>query len=332
MHKPPFSRTLRRAMAAALLAAVSVSSHAALFGSLQVFGDSLSDAGNNGVVLGNGGLPPTSNLYIPSGAPYASGTYSNGPVWVSSFVSAMGLPASAAVPSLLGGGDSAYGAARTNDGSLFPLNVTGQVNSFLAGVSTLPGDGLYVIAVGGNDVRDTIAALATGSPPTVIGPAAAAYAAAVGNLVDALQAKGAQHIVVWNTPDIGKSPYALSFPVPGLSGLSTSVALAYNQALAFRLAGEPGVIPFDIFGTVDAIVANPGDYGLVNVTDACGAAINACSTSTALFYDGIHPTAAGHALLASAMMSTVLAAVPEPSSVLMLAAGIGVLVLRRRRA
>jgi outer membrane lipase/esterase len=332
MHKS----TLRRALAATLLAAFGVAGHAAnadtsaLFGSLRVFGDSLSDGGNNAVALGTGGGAPTSNLYIPSGAPYASGTYSNGPVWVSGFVAGLGLPAALAGPSLLGGGDNAFGGARTNDGSLAPPSAVNQVAGFLAGVTTLPADGLYVIAIGANDARDTTQAVATGSPFSIIATQAAQYATAVGSMVDALQAKGAQHIVVWDVADIGKTPFALS--VPGLSGLGTTVAQAYNLALAGRLAGEAGVIPFDIFGVVDAIVANPGAYGLVDVTNACGAAINACSTSTALFYDGIHPTAAGHALLASAMLTTVLAAVPESSSVLMLAAGMVVLVLRRRRA
>ncbi len=330
--------TLRGTLAAALLVALSAGAHAAdsetsaFFGSLRVFGDSLSDSGNNAVFLGTGGPPPTSNLSIPSGAPYASGTYSNGPVWVSSFAAGLGLPAASAAPSLLGGGDNAFGGARTNDGSSLPPSAVNQVNGFLGGVSTLPANGLYVIAIGGNDARDTTQSVATGASPTIIATAAAQYAAAVGSMVDALQAKGAQHIVVWDVPDIGKTPLALS--VPGLSALGTGVAAAYNQALAARLAGEAGVITFDIFGVVDAIVANPGAYGLVNVTDACGAVINACSASlgTSLFYDGIHPTAAGHALLGSAMLATVLAAVPEPSSVLMLTAGMVVLVLRRRRA
>jgi outer membrane lipase/esterase len=118
----------------------------------------------------------------------------------------------------------------------------------------------------------------------------------------------------------------------GFSGVGTSVASAFNAALAVRLSGEAGVIPFDIFGVVGGVVANPGAYGLTNVTDACGAVVNACSSSlsTALFYDGIHPTAVGQSIIATAMINTVAAAVPEPSTWLMLAAGVAVLVVRRR--
>jgi outer membrane lipase/esterase len=329
----------KRSAAAALLTAFSLVSQAqdvlavSPFTSLKVFGDSLSDSGNNAVLLGTGGGVPTSNFYIPSGAPYASGTYSNGPVWVNAFAAAEASLADAG-PWLAGGGNYAFGGARTNtDGVGLPYSATTQLNTFLAGLggTTLPSSGLYVIAVGGNDVRDVVQALGGGAPLSSISTAASAYALAVGNMVDALQAKGAQHIVVWDAPDVGKTPVALA---AGFSGVGTSVAAAFNAALAVRLAGEAGVIPFDIFGVVGGIVANPGAYGLVNVTDACGAVVNACSASlgTSLFYDGIHPTAAGQAILATAMMSTVAAAVPEPSTWLMLVAGVAVLVVRRRRA
>jgi phospholipase/lecithinase/hemolysin len=331
----------RHSLVAAAMLTVSFASLADVlpplspYTSLKIFGDSLSDSGNNAILLGTGGGVPTSNTYVPSGAPYASGTYSNGNVWVNAFAAAEGLPL-AATPSLLPGGSNyAAGGARTNDASIYPPSATAQVNSFLAGVTTLPSTGLYVIAIGGNDVRDVTQAVALGSsPPSAVGPAALAYANAVGDMVDALQAKGAQHIVVWDAPDVGKTPALLSGFGGAFASLATSVATAFNGALAGRLAGEPGVIPFDVFGVVDAIVANPAAYGLTNVTDACGAVINACSSdlSTALFYDGIHPTAAGHAILASAMFSTVAAAVPEPATWLMLAAGVGLLVLRRRRA
>ena len=50
--------------------------------SLCVFGDSLSDSGNNRIVLGvsGAGQTITSNACIPS-LPYPSGTYRNGSVW-----------------------------------------------------------------------------------------------------------------------------------------------------------------------------------------------------------------------------------------------------------
>jgi hypothetical protein len=43
-----------------------------------------------------------------------------------------------------------------------------------AGVAALPATGLYVIAIGGNDVRDIAQAVATGASPATIATAAAA--------------------------------------------------------------------------------------------------------------------------------------------------------------
>jgi outer membrane lipase/esterase len=78
-----------------------------------------------------------------------------------------------------------------------------------------------------------------------------------------------------------------------------------------QLAGDLGVSIFDIYGLGTTIAANPGMFGLVNVTDACGAPSNACDPATAEYWDGIHPTAAAHMLIADAFLAE---AVPEPST------------------
>ncbi|MFN8895557.1 MAG: hypothetical protein ACK5Y8_17685, partial [Betaproteobacteria bacterium] len=106
-----FTRPILRlaAIASVLLAAAAPA--AAQFSSLTVFGDSLTDSGNNALVIGaNGSQVITGNTYIPS-QPYASGTYSNGATWVSSFAAGIGL-APSALPSLAGGGNYAFGGAR----------------------------------------------------------------------------------------------------------------------------------------------------------------------------------------------------------------------------
>ena len=73
------------------------------------------------------------------------------------------------------------------------------------------------------------------------------------------------------------------------------------------------------------MAAHPAAYGFVNATDACGA-LATCDPQKYFFWDGIHPTSAGHDLLAR----TLLAAVPEPGSWLMLAAGLLLVALRAR--
>jgi phospholipase/lecithinase/hemolysin len=320
-----------RLFAAGTLAAASlfsVGAHA--YTGLYVFGDSLSDAGNVALAIGaDPGQVITGNSYIP-GQPYASGQFSNGDVWLKSVAVSLGLPA-AGVPSLTTvGTDFAFGGARVaTDGPGLSPSLTLQANLFLAGSGgVVPAGGLFVVAGGGNDARDTLqAAAVSGTPFSVITADAASFANAVGNLVDQLQAAGAQNIIVWDVPNLALAP-AVTALGAGAAFLGGQVSLAMNNALALRIAGEAGVQIFDIYGLQNAWIANPAAFGLVNVTDACGAVLG-CDPSTYLFWDGIHPTSAGHALLASAMLA---AAVPEPASGLLLAVGVIGLCVWRRRA
>lgn len=320
--------TLHRWLATAALAAGTLASPAhAAFTGLTIFGDSLSDSGNNALVIGaNGGQVITGNTYIPT-QPYAFSAYTNQFTWVNSFAAGLGLP-TGAVPSLAGGSNFAFGGARTSvNGSVgnFPPSATTQLNQFLGTPGTLPASALFVIAIGGNDVR--AAAEAAAADPfnaiSIITAGAASFAAGVGNMVDALQARGAQNIVVWSAPNVGRSPFAIA---TNTVASATFVSNTFNSALNIRLTGESGVIPFNVSALIDTVASNPGTYGLTNVSDACGA-VTGCNPSQYLFWDAIHPTSAGHALLANAM----LAAVPEPSAVLLMVAGLFAVGLRARR-
>lgn len=327
---------LRRLFPALAVAAFLASSpaQAGPYDALFIFGDSLSDSGNNALVIGtNPGQTISSNAYIPT-FPYASGQYTNGNVWATSFASSLGLAAYAA-PALAGGGNFAFGGARTSvDGVPFPPSLKTQASTFLSlsgGVA--PGSALYVVAGGGNDARDTLMAAAAdmANAGSIIGSAAMQYAADTEWIVHSLRNAGAQSIVVWNTPNLGLVP-AVTAGGAGASFLGSLVASSMNAALSAAMSDETGVTIFDDYGLLTAAVANPGAFGLSNVTDACGNVMAGCDPATSMFWDGIHPTAFGHALLASEMQrSAVVVAIPEPETYAMMLMGLGLLGLVTRR-
>jgi outer membrane lipase/esterase len=297
----PISRQARW-LVSALLVAATVCAGVAQAGELFVFGDSLSDTGNNAIAIHRDpNQLITGNSYVPT-YPYASGSYSNGNVWVTQLALKLKLQKGTR-PSETLGNDFAYGGARVAAEIGVPSTLT-QLGFFLGRGHQIQADDVFVIATGGNDVRDALFAVVAnpGNAATIIGNAAINFAGTVRAMVDTLQAQGAKHIVVWNTPDLGLVP-AVRVAGAQASGTATLIASQFNAALAAYLAGEDGVVVFDVFGTLNAIVANKQSYGLVNVTDSSGNPDAGINPDTALFWDGIHPTAAGHRVLAEAVIA-----------------------------
>lgn len=325
--------TFRRFVSAAAFAAAAVAgvpAQAGSFGGLFVFGDSLSDSGNNFLAgLYDPAQVVTGNSYVPQNTYAPAGTYSNGPVWASYFASMIGVPLA---PSLAGGGNFAFGGATTGTPGPgpggFPFSLRTQASDYLtatAGVAS--ADALYVIAGGGNNARAALSAVGNGADLFLTAAAtAAAFADDIGDIVDDLQAAGAQHILVWNTPNLALVP-AVVAQGPGAIFVGSFLASAMNAALTFRLTGEVGVSTFDLFGFGQAVVANPGAFGFTNVSDACGA-IAAADCSQYAYWDGIHPTTALHRALADAVN---VAVVPEPETYALMAFGLIAVALQRRR-
>ena len=280
------------------------------FTGVVVFGTSLSDSGNAFALNGSASTPPDyllNPLLIPS-APYARGGhhFSNGATWIEQYARSLGVGGS--VRPAFGGSSRqhtnfAVGAARAyNDGINF--NLTRQVDAFLerSGGDADP-QALYVIEMGGNDIRDAFQVYLMGGNSGAI---IAAALASIAVNIQRLHAAGAQQFLVWSAPNVGLTPAIRSLGA-GAMGLADYFTQVFNGGLTQTLAGLsalPGVslARLDVYQILANIVANPAAFGLSNATTACVtpriAPFFCQNTDEYLFWDGIHPTKAGHAILA----------------------------------
>ena len=289
------SRFLRNAALAALTVAAAgafaSAASAQTYSRLVVFGDSLSDNGN--LFAATGGASPTS-------PPYFQGRFSNGVA----FTELLGFNAgrSAAGASVAGSINYAYGGART-DSSAFPPGMRNQLLAYTGGGGTFRSTDLVSILGGANNIFQGLpAAGASPNPAGAITPVVVAAAADVNFLVNSVAAAGAGTILVGNIPSLGNAP---AFRGTAAAPLAEFAGTSFNSALLSGLmitaAARPGtnIILFDIFKVGAALTANPGAFGLTNVTDACFNGVTVCATpGTYLFWDSVHPTAAGHQLIA----------------------------------
>ena len=313
--------TLHRWMLLTILSACASAAHAqGCDNRLVVFGDSLTDPGNAYAALGVISIPPYS--LIPS-APYASHTFSNGPTWAERLAVELESPDSGA-PAFVGPGaftNYAVGGARArpNTGA---YDLTAEVSLFLANYAGHAcSKPTYVLWIGGDDLRDALTELATAPDPLAgQADATAIIANAIIGIVDnvvSLAVSGARNFLILDAPDISRAP-AVRLAGPGAVTAGATLSAAFNQSLAGavgQLQGLPGVkiARYDGNALVAAIVADPLEFGLRDAVDPClrfGVLEDAvcAKPNQYLFWDGIHPTAAGQRIFARAVRKSALVA------------------------
>jgi phospholipase/lecithinase/hemolysin len=270
------------------------------FDSLVVFGTSLSDPGNFFTLTKAHSTPPdygVDQFLIPS-APYAKGGhhFSNGPTWIEQLARAAKAKAA----------NYAVGGARArDDGS--GVHLSAQVRRFLEDTTgAAPSDALYVIEMGANDIRDALAAGGGAAGGAILGGALESIS---DNIVQ-LYVRGARRFLVWNAPDLGRTPavIALDRLSPGAALGAGLLTRAFNagldQVLAQLAAALPGVRldRLDAYAKLNTVMAQPQLFGLREVDSACITPNDppfACRhPEQYLFWDGIHPTRAAHGVLA----------------------------------
>lgn len=314
-------RSARLQLAISIIGVLALPTGAAAqpqFADIVTFGTSLSDSGNAFVLLGEQATPPDfdlSPLLVPS-APYARGGHhlTNGPTWIEQLAKSLGMVQSAK-PALRSSdpfaNNFAVGAARAYaDGVNYNLSL--QVDAYLersGGVAS--AQTLYVIEMGTNDIRDAMAVYAAGGNGA---PIVSLAVSAIAANIQRLYAAGARAFLVWLPPNAALAP-AVRALGPAAGALATQVTQAFNAALAQTIAQLAVALPgstftaLDAYSLLDAIVAAPAAFGLTNVVAPCltpDAPPFTCSRPDEyLFWDGVHPTTAGHAILARAAANVV---------------------------
>ena len=339
----------------ALAAAITASSAAQAqeFSKVVSFGDSLSDAGNIALVDGNPATPVGSSFTTNPTDVYAQtlslllglGTQSNNTPLVPTtstgsnyaYGGACAMSNGTAIVSAIPGLPTFTCSNSPGNFSLqtqFTTHLTANggkadpnaiytywagANDILSATSViLPGQVAYLpngsflfqyLAGGGS------AANASAIAQTVAGQAGATAA----GQVKFLQSNGANYIVVFNLPDLGKTP--LNVGTANATG-ATALSIVYNNELQKSLAtANDGIIAINTFGIINEVTANPAAYGFTNITaTACPGGVSslACGPASAgypvapisdtyLFADSIHPSGRAHTLLANIVYSTITA-------------------------
>ena len=286
-------------LGALLVLALAFPAFAGPPGHVVVFRDSVSDPGNAFEILGKVTVPPFLKL-VPD-APYARGGhhFSNGQTWIEQVTKAG--------PALRNPGvffNYAVGGARARTAGAYDL--TGQVSRYLADAGgQADPDAIYVIWIGGDDLRDALEALAMDPSGAQSGLILQQAIGVIQNNLGLLRGAHARNFLVANLPDLGLTPEA-RLQGPLAQAAARALAQQFNAGLEQMLSGQeaPGVTiaRLDIFALLDDVVAAPPSFGLTNVVGPC-IRLNTttqpyCNEPDAyLFWDGIHPTVAGHRII-----------------------------------
>ena len=337
------------------------------FTDVFVFGNSLSDTGNLaafrdtlvGVPIGTIGLCHPVDIVEGCGKLFFEGSrVSNGPVAVERLATRLdfeGLQPSLHVLSFFGLDPTEPGTNYAVAGGHAappdpddPVDVLpalpGQIDAFFAdlpkrGLPAPPSSALYVISIGGNDVREARGAFISPppmgeTPESIIADAVSAIDASIRQLITA----GARTFLVVNVADVGSLPETrivaeaveelLGIPAEVIITSTTGLTIEFNRQLADRLSqirleqeltGNPVELrEFDLFTFFNSIRA-ASLFGFVNTEDACFDSTAYSATGdrvfhpdcgedefdTFVFFDAIHPTGRVHAFVANALSAVV---------------------------
>lgn len=231
------------------------------------------------------------------------------------------------------GANWAYGGAQTSgtlfggeslvsQGQLLSSFLRDEIPGFKAFSSAQRDRSLYVVQGGGNDFFNITG---PGDIPVVLQGAVGA----LGSIIIDLANAGASNFLVPNLPGYIVADDWVTATPADVRGLSQ----AFNGLLASELADLRAnlgveIVEVDWFALFDDITANPGNYGLTNISQPCldfdaGLGLEGMcgNPDDHMMYDALHPNAVVHQAMAEAAyvaLQANMAPVPLPAGWLLM--------------
>ena len=272
------SRSLvdRRFLGVSVMVAMTLISAVAVaetdFDQIVFFGDSLSDPGNAFVLKGTVSVRPFEP--VPS-SPYARGGkhFSNGATWTEQFARSIQMNRSAKPAFRKPGVFTNYAVGSSRARMEGDVHLTTQVGLFAQDFPVAPGDALYSIVIGGNDIRDALEALAADDTGALSAQIIADAVGAIAANISALIGMDATNFLVGDVPDLGLAP-AVRYQDPPIPALATLFSFQFNQGLESALTALeaiPGVTitRLSLWDVISGAVADPGSVGLTYADFPC---------------------------------------------------------------
>ena len=256
-------------------------SHGSTFSAYYVFGDSLSDTGNNPAPAGS----------------YDNGRWSNGSLWVEYLSADLGLPDNAS-------NNFAISGSTTSDLLSQVTNVTSSSALHTA---------LFSLLSGGNDFFNNVG---LGQNDTGWGLVVTDAVSNITLTVTTLYTNGAREVIVGNLPDLGQTPAANGYPAAFRTYLDSKVGL-FNAMLASAMTNAMQqhsglrIYLVNFNGTLSNVLGAPATYGFTVTTNGALEDTNLIDKSfngpgaNYVFWDTIHPTTKMHALMGAAAYASV---------------------------
>ena len=350
MKSPRRILSVTAAIAALMLQPFTARAELLTISDMFVFGDSLSDGGNSGLLT----QAAAGVVFPPS--PYAGGRYTNGPTAVERLWNLYNTDGGLR-PSLAGGTNFAIGGSTTGlesfneitssvPDALHPVFAErsaawqlDQFQAYAAANSFDPATSLFVVWLFPNDVfylnsTGTLPGVVPGSPG-----GANVVANGIANILTTIQilaAAGAQHFLVPNMADLADTPAFVGGP---LAEALSQLTFEFNSNLEAQLAMLDAVLAveitlFDNDAAFQRLLADPAAFGITNTTEPClNRAVDpptlCANPDQYVFWDSVHPTARAYQIVARQMQRTLIA---EPGTLALLALGLVILgVVHRRR-